>query len=116
MTAPQPTTIGGPLFAPIEATLAPSMLLPGWNRRSLPFPFDATTVRYHYLGRNAAHAVVRGLLPAGGEMLFPAARQRKIALAAHARARRSLHFPPPLPRERGRPPDFPPSPRGEGPA
>ena len=72
MTSPKSSTVGAPLFAPIEATLAPRMLLTGPRRRPLPFPFDAATLRYHYLGRNAAHAVVRGLLPEGGEMLFPA--------------------------------------------
>lgn len=72
MTLTHPPAIGAPLFAPIEATLAPRMLVPRLTRRKLGFPFDAGTLRFHYLGRNAAHAAVRGLLPDGGELLFPA--------------------------------------------
>ena len=67
-----PPAIGTKLFAPKDTTLAPGMLVgrPGADR--MPWVFRHPQVRYHYLGRNASHALTRGLGLAGAEMLFPA--------------------------------------------
>src|SRR4051794_27208924 len=64
--------IGSKRFAPRDTLLAPSMLA---RRRKgeTPFVLSHPTVQFHYLGRNAAFALTRGLgLVGGAEMLFPA--------------------------------------------
>jgi dTDP-4-amino-4,6-dideoxygalactose transaminase len=58
-------------FAIKDTTLSPWMLLPRPFSRLERYPFDDPSIRYHYLGRNASHALVQALGLSGQEMLFP---------------------------------------------
>lgn len=64
--------IGTRTFALKDTTLAPEMLLRRTSDADLPWVFRQTSVKYHYLGRNASFALVRGLGLEGSEVLFPA--------------------------------------------
>ncbi len=69
-TVPCPQ-IGTRTFAGRDTLLSPAMLVrrPARNQHWLS---SNTNVTYHYLGRNASHALVRGLgLGNGAEVLFP---------------------------------------------
>jgi dTDP-4-amino-4,6-dideoxygalactose transaminase len=66
-----PTAIGTRHFAGTDATLSPGMLLRRSGRGALPFVLRHPDVRFHYLGRNASHALIRGLDLSGSELLFP---------------------------------------------
>jgi dTDP-4-amino-4,6-dideoxygalactose transaminase len=64
--------IGTRHFALRETSLAPGMLLPRRGAGKKPFVLEHPDARFHYLGRNASHALIRGLGITGGELLFPA--------------------------------------------
>jgi dTDP-4-amino-4,6-dideoxygalactose transaminase len=65
-------TSPAPLFVAKEPKLWPNMLLPRPGRQADRFPFTDPSIRYHYLGRNAAYALVRALGLQDQEVLFPA--------------------------------------------
>ncbi|HQY29947.1 MAG TPA: DegT/DnrJ/EryC1/StrS family aminotransferase [Thermomicrobiales bacterium] len=72
MTAPFCPSIGHHLFAPRDTLLDPRMLA---HRRTAhqPWVLEHPAIAWHYLGRNASFALVKGLgLDAGSEILFPA--------------------------------------------
>jgi perosamine synthetase len=72
MTMSAPPAIGSKYFALKDTTLSPRMLVGRSESDRLPWVLRHPQVRYHYLGRNASFALVKGLDLAGAEMLFPA--------------------------------------------
>jgi perosamine synthetase len=72
MTMSAPPAIGSKYFALKDTTLSPRMLVGRSEADRLPWVLRHPQVRYHYLGRNASFALVKGLDLAGAEMLFPA--------------------------------------------
>jgi perosamine synthetase len=67
-----PPAIGSKYFALKDTTLSPRMLIGRARSETLPWVLRHPDVRYHYLGRNASYALVKGLGLSGAEMLFPA--------------------------------------------
>jgi dTDP-4-amino-4,6-dideoxygalactose transaminase len=71
MSMIQSPAIGTRMFALRDTTLAPSMLVRSAPERELPWVLADPRASYHYLGRNASFALIRGLGLEGAEMLFP---------------------------------------------
>lgn len=66
-----PPAIATRMFALKDTTLSPAMLVRRSADGDLPWILRNPDARYHYLGRNASYALVKGLGLAGSEMLFP---------------------------------------------
>ena len=97
-----PPAIGSKYFALKDTTLSPRMLLGRARTETPPWVLRHPAVRYHYLGRNASHALVKGLGLSGAEMLFPAFFTINLSVSTRSCHNRSASFWPivvfPLPR------------------